>query len=60
MLPVLNASEMRLADENTIKHIGMPQLVLMERAALESKRIILEHYQNQLTKNAKILIVYDV
>ena len=57
MLPVLNASEMRLADENTIKHIGMPQLVLMERAALESKRIILEHYQNQLTKNAKILIV---
>ena len=57
MLPVLSASEMRFADENTIKYIGMPQLVLMERAALESKRVISEHYQKLLSDNAKILIV---
>ncbi|MBE5853376.1 MAG: NAD(P)H-hydrate dehydratase [Lachnospiraceae bacterium] len=57
MLPVLNADEMRLADENTIKYFKMPQLVLMERAALETKRMTLEQYHKQLSDDAKILIV---
>lgn len=57
MLHVLNAREMRTADENTIQKIGVPQLVLMERAALESKNIILEKYKEHLSKGASILII---
>lgn len=37
---LLTADEMRRYDANTIEHIGIPGMVLMERAALEAFRVI--------------------
>ncbi len=39
---VVTAEEMKEYDNNTIEHIGIPGLVLMERAALKVKEAILE------------------
>jgi len=54
---VVTALEMQTADRNTIETIGMPQLVLMERAALESKRILIETYGDNVLKSVPVLIV---
>ena len=37
---ILTAAEMKKCDENTSKKFGIDSLVLMERAALETARII--------------------
>ena len=34
----LKASEMKACDQNTVTRIGIPSLVLMERAALAARR----------------------
>ena len=54
---VVTAQEMRRADENTITRFGVPQLVLMERAALSAQDFIIEEWQNLFTKRVRILIV---
>lgn len=53
---LVNAEEMRRADENTISYFGMPQLVLMERAALSSRDHIVQKWQELFTGSARILI----
>lgn len=40
MYPIVNSQEMKTYDSNTIKHFGVPSLVLMERAALASVAVI--------------------
>ena len=54
---VVTAQEMRRADENTITRFGVPQFVLMERAALSAQDFIIEEWQNLFTKRVRILIV---
>lgn len=41
---ILTAAEMKKCDENTSKKFGIDSLVLMERAALETARIITDRY----------------
>lgn len=36
---IVTAEEMKEYDNNTITHIGVPGMVLMERAALQLKRL---------------------
>lgn len=50
---LFQAKEMKQADSNTIEHFKVPSLVLMERAALETVRVI-EDYRLDTTK---VLIV---
>ena len=57
MCYVVSAQAMRRADENTITRFGVPQLVLMERAALSAQDFIIEEWQNLFTKRVRILIV---
>lgn len=45
---VVTAEQMRHYDSYTIKTIGIPSLVLMERAALAVRDEILAHYRKQL------------
>lgn len=53
---IVNAEEMRRADENTISYFGLPQLVLMERAALSARDHIVQKWQELFTGSARILI----
>ena len=41
---LLNAQQMKACDEATIETFGMPSLVLMERAALAVRDVVLERY----------------
>ena len=45
---IVTAEEMKEYDNNTIEHIGIPGLVLMERAALKVKEAILEEVKELL------------
>lgn len=54
---VVNAVEMRRADENTISFFGVPQLVLMERAALSAKDFCEQKWPELFAGSARILIV---
>ncbi len=49
MNAVVNAQEMRELDENTIRNLGMPQAVLMERAALETFRCMKDRFRDRLS-----------
>ena len=53
---IVNAVEMRCADETTITHFGVPQLVLMERAALAARDFILRQWPQLSAGGARILI----
>jgi len=53
---IVTAEEMKEYDNNTIEHIGIPGLVLMERAALKVKEAILEEVDEPQT----VLIVAGV
>lgn len=53
---LVTASEMRQADENTIGYFGVPQLVLMERAALAARDAIMAKWPEVFQKAARILI----
>ena len=53
---VVNRGEMRRADENTIVYFGMPQLVLMERAALAAKESIAAKWPELIVQSAHILL----
>lgn len=46
---VLNAEEMKKCDETTIREYGITSLVLMERAALETARIIEKRYGTDIS-----------
>ena len=53
---IVTAEEMKEYDNNTIEHIGIPGLVLMERAALKVKEAILE----EVKELQSVLIVAGV
>lgn len=53
---VVNAVEMRCADENTISCFGVPQLVLMERAALLARDFLKQRWPALFSESAHILI----
>ena len=57
MKNIVTAAEMKAADENTIRRKEMPSLVLMERAALETVRI-LEQYFTANPGLARRILVY--
>lgn len=44
MLRIVTAAEMKAYDKFTMEKIGLPSLLLMERAALESVQVILEEF----------------
>ena len=46
---VLTAAEMKQCDEQTTTEYGIPSLVLMERAALETARIITGRYGTDIS-----------
>lgn len=46
---ILTAAEMKKCDETTSLTYGIPSLVLMERAALETVRVILDKYGNDIS-----------
>ena len=50
---IVNSSEMKQLDKNTITHFGMPSLVLMERAALA----VVENLPPRLSHGGRHLIV---
>lgn len=50
---ILDAIKMKAVDDFTINQIGIPSMVLMERAALS----VCNHIQTDINKNAKILTV---
>lgn len=47
MLPVLSAKGMKEADHDTIEELGLPSLVLMERAALAVTECVMEYITKQ-------------
>lgn len=53
---IVDAEEMRRADENTIQYFGMPQLVLMERAALAARDAILRKWPEIFSGSVRILV----
>lgn len=53
---LVNTEEMQRADETTISHFGVPQLVLMERAALAAEYFILQRWPQFSAESARILI----
>ena len=53
---IVDVGEMQRADENTIQYFGVPQLVLMERAALEARDAILQKWPEIFTESARILV----
>lgn len=58
MKRIVTASEMKLLDQNTIEKKEMPSLLLMERAALETVRLMEEHFKEiHSEKKEKILVV---
>ena len=53
---IVNTEEMRRADENTISCFGVPQLVLMERAALSARDFMMQEWKELFTTSVRILI----
>lgn len=53
---IVDAKEMQRADENTIQYFGVPQLVLMERAALAARDAILQKWSEISRENVRILV----
>lgn len=53
---IVDAKEMQRADENTIQYFGVPQLVLMERAALAARDAILRKWPEIFSESARILV----
>lgn len=53
---IVDAAEMQRADENTIQYFGVPQLVLMERAALTARDAILQRWPEIFSGTARILV----
>ena len=53
---IVDAAEMQRADENTIQYFGVPQLVLMERAALAARDAILQKWPEIFSERARILV----
>ena len=51
---ILTAAEMKKCDENTSKKFGIDSLVLMERAALETARIITDRYGTDIYGEKKL------
>ena len=54
---IVNASEMKRYDKNTIEQIGLSQAVLMERAALAVTESITLYLSENKKSNAKVLIM---
>lgn len=54
---LVTAEEMRRYDNNTIQNLGIPSMVLMERAALVLREQINRWVQDNACLNAKILIM---
>ena len=46
---VLTAAEMKKCDEFTTTEYGIPSMVLMERAALETARLIIKRYGTDIS-----------
>jgi NAD(P)H-hydrate epimerase len=57
MKQVVTASEMKLLDQKTITKMGVPSLVLMERAALAVVEQMEAHYAKEPQDGANILVV---
>ena len=53
MKRILTGAQMRAADNYTIEHIGIPSMVLMERASMQVAETIMGH----VTKKQTILVV---
>ncbi len=53
---IVDAAEMQRADENTIQYFGVPQLVLMERAALCARDLIVQRWPEMFQGRARILV----
>lgn len=53
---IVDAKEMQRADGNTIQYFGVPQLVLMERAALAARDAILQKWSEISRENVRILV----
>ena len=53
---IVDAKEMQRADGNTIQYFGVPQLVLMERAALAARDAILQKWPEISRENVRILV----
>lgn len=53
---IVDAEEMQRADHNTIEHFKMPQLVLMERAALAARDLIRQRWPEIFADEPKVLI----
>lgn len=53
---LVNVEEMQRADENTISCFGVPQLVLMERAALSARDFIVRRWPEFFAESRRILI----
>jgi NAD(P)H-hydrate epimerase len=52
----VNSSQMKFLDHKTVQEIGIPSLVLMERAALEVAKVV----RNRATCRDKILVVCGI
>lgn len=57
---LVTALEMRQYDSNTIEKIGIPAMVLMERAALEAFGVIQERFGNLPPENKSVFIMVGV
>lgn len=55
---LVTAAEMKRCDQNTISQIGMPGMVLMERAALQSFSALMERNLVRAGESALILVGY--
>lgn len=53
---IVDAEEMQRADHNTIEHFKIPQLVLMERAALAARDLIRQKWRIIFEGEPKVLI----
>lgn len=53
---IVDGAEMQRADKNTIEHFKVPQLVLMERAALAAREAAWRRWPELSGKKARILI----
>ena len=52
---IVSGEEMSRIDEYTINNVGLPQMVLMERAALEIADVI----KSKFSKSVRILVVVE-
>lgn len=54
---LVTASEMKEYDENTIEKIGIPGMVLMERAALAALEVITHRFPLEERENIRVLVL---